>query len=64
MGQGSDVRYSEVAATFARHGWWLARVSGSHHIHTNGTQSFSVPVHNGRVKRVYCKKIKKIVGGE
>ena len=59
---GGVVRYSEVAALFSRHGWWLARVSGSHHIHTNGADSFSVPVHKGKVKYVYYKKIKKLLG--
>jgi len=31
-------------------------------ISTNGVQVFSVPVHRGKVKHVYYREIKKILG--
>ena len=58
----SDVRYAEIVALFKRNGWWLNRINGSHHIHTNGTQSFPVPVHHGKVKYGYYREVKKLLG--
>jgi predicted RNA binding protein YcfA (HicA-like mRNA interferase family) len=59
---GSPVKFSVIVALFKRHGWWLDRVRGSHHLFTNGDQSYTVPVHSNKVKYVYYKQIKKLLG--
>jgi predicted RNA binding protein YcfA (HicA-like mRNA interferase family) len=58
----SDVSFSEVRRFVERHGWVLVRIRGSHHIFNrpNG-RIFVVPVHNGKVKYVYYRQIKKII---
>ena len=61
---GSDVRLAIVTTLFKRYGWWLDRVKGSHHLFTDGSQAYSVPVHHGKVKYVYYKQIKKLLGEE
>ncbi len=41
-------------------GYKLARVSGSHHIFIRaGDKPISIPVHNGKIKRVYQRQIDK-----
>ena len=56
----SDVRYGEILALFRQNGWWLLRVPGSHHVFTDGSRIYSLPVHHGKVKHVYYKQIQKI----
>ena len=59
----SQERFGVVRALLERHGWTLARVAGSHHIFQKpGDRQWSVPVHNGKVKPVYVRQIKKYVG--
>jgi predicted RNA binding protein YcfA (HicA-like mRNA interferase family) len=61
----SEVRLAEIKRLLGRHGWQLKRVSGSHHIFDRvGGPQISIPVHNGRVKHVYVRKIEKIIRGE
>ncbi len=44
-----------------RKGYLLARVSGSHHVFTKpGQLPVSIPVHRGKVKPHYVRKIKKL----
>lgn len=57
----SPVRYAVVAAMFRGAGWWLGRVRGSHHVFTDGTRSFSVPVHQNKVKHAYVREIEKLL---
>jgi len=61
-GMGGDVRFAEISALFKKHGWWLKRVRGSHHHFTDGQQLATVPVHHGKVKYVYYRQIKKLLG--
>ena len=56
----SELRYGEIARLFSANGWWLLRVRGSHHIFTNGSRVYPVPVHHGKVKYVYFKQIQKL----
>jgi len=57
---GSEVRYGEVVKLFKANSWWLLRVRGSHHVFTDGSRIFSVPVHHGKVKYVYLRQIQKL----
>ncbi len=44
-----------------RKGYTLARISGSHHVFVKaGETPVSIPVHKGKVKPYYVRKIEKI----
>ena len=58
----SKERFSEVRRLIVSRGWFLDRVSGSHHIFTKpNRRNIVVPVHGGMVKAVYVKQAKKII---
>lgn len=57
--------FTKVRRLLESQGWTLARISGSHHIFTKpGELPISIPVHRGKVKTVYVRKIEKICGGK
>lgn len=57
----SPVRYSVVKRMLEAAGWKYDRTTGSHHIFVKpGQRSFSVPVHQGKVKYGYVKAIQKL----
>jgi predicted RNA binding protein YcfA (HicA-like mRNA interferase family) len=59
----SPVRFALVRAMLESHGWNLIRISSSHHIFSKpGVGSTSVPVHGGKVKYAYVRKVKKLLG--
>jgi predicted RNA binding protein YcfA (HicA-like mRNA interferase family) len=59
----NDIRFADVRRLLESHGWYLNRIRGSHHIFSKpGNGSTSVPVHGGKVKHAYYRKIKKLVG--
>ena len=57
----SPVKYRVVHQMLKTNKWWLDRVRGSHHTYTNGTRSYTFPVHQNEVKNVYVKEIKSIL---
>jgi len=59
----SDVSFSEIRRVVERHGWVLVRIRGSHHIFKlPDGRIYVVPVHHGKVRYVYVREIKKILG--
>ena len=57
--------FTKVRRLLESQGWTLARISGSHHIFTKpGELPISIPVHRGKVKAVYARKVEKICRGE
>ncbi len=57
--------FTKVRRLLESQGWTLVRISGSHHIFTKpGELPRSIPVHRGKVKAVYVRKIQKICGGK
>lgn len=59
----TEVRFAEVRKFLERHGWTLDRISGSHHVFVKeGQANLALPVHRGRVKAVYIRKIEKAIG--
>lgn len=59
----SDVRFAEVRKLVEVHGWELVRISGSHHVfQLPDGRSYVVPVHRNKVKHVYFREIKKLLG--
>lgn len=55
------MRFLEVRKALEAKGYFLHRVTGSHHVFKKpGTGSFVVPVHSGKVKAVYVRQIEKL----
>ena len=58
---GNEVRFAEVRRILEGRGYVLARIRGSHHLFIKpGELPVSVPVHQGKVKSVYVRKIEKL----
>jgi predicted RNA binding protein YcfA (HicA-like mRNA interferase family) len=50
----SEMRLPEVARMLEAKGYFLHRITGSHHVFKKpGVGTFAVPVHHGKVKPVY-----------
>ncbi len=61
MTMASEMRLSEVRKLLAAKGYFLHRITGSHHVFKKpGAGSFTVPVHHGKVKAVYVRQIQKL----
>jgi predicted RNA binding protein YcfA (HicA-like mRNA interferase family) len=62
----SPIRFAELRKELERAGYRLVRISGSHHIFEKAGDPhlIVVPVHQGKVKPVYGRKIHKIIGGD
>jgi predicted RNA binding protein YcfA (HicA-like mRNA interferase family) len=57
----SEVRFAEVRRMLEAKGYRLDRVNGSHHVFEKpGCHHQSVPVHGGKVKVHYVRKIEKL----
>jgi predicted RNA binding protein YcfA (HicA-like mRNA interferase family) len=57
----SEVRFAEVRKLLEAKGYRLDRVRGSHHVFERpGSGIVIVPVHHGKVKYGYVRKIEKI----
>jgi len=58
----SEMRFTEVRRMLEEKGWGLVRISGSHHIFKKIGVPYplSIPVHGGKVKAVYVRKIGKL----
>jgi predicted RNA binding protein YcfA (HicA-like mRNA interferase family) len=58
----SEERFAIVRKPLEDDGWKLARISSSHHIFEKpGRPLLSVPVHRGKVKPVYVRRIREII---
>jgi predicted RNA binding protein YcfA (HicA-like mRNA interferase family) len=59
----SETRFADLRRRLEAHGWTLDRINGSHHIFVKeGEDHISVPVHGGRVKPGYIRRIEKRLG--
>jgi len=59
----SPIRFAEIRKELEAAGYRLVRISGSHHIfeRPGDPQLVVIPVHHGKVKPVYGRRIKKIL---
>jgi predicted RNA binding protein YcfA (HicA-like mRNA interferase family) len=56
-----DMRFPEVRKMLEAKGYFLKRVTGSHHIFKkHGCRSLPIPVHNGKVHPAYVRMIEKL----
>lgn len=61
----SPLRFAEIRRQLEEAGYQLVRINGSHHIFDRpGGPLVSIPVHNGKVKFGYGRRIQKIVKGD
>jgi predicted RNA binding protein YcfA (HicA-like mRNA interferase family) len=62
----SDVRFADIRRMLERHGWELVRISGSHHIFAKDgeVRLISLPVHRGKVKHAYVRRLARDFGIE
>jgi len=61
----SDVRFAEVQRLLESYGYRLVRIAGSHHVFDKpGERPIPIPVHHGKVKHVYVRKILKTFKGD
>lgn len=59
----AEQKFAPLRTALEQHGWTLVRISGSHHIfRKEGWPILSIPVHGGRVKGVYVRKIQRALG--
>ncbi len=65
MTMAGETRFSVVKTMLEGAGYWLVRISGSHHYFTKaGEQPLSIPVHHGKVKPYYVRQVEKICQGD
>ena len=58
----SEAPFSVVRRMLENAGYTLVRIASSHHIFTKpGKMLVSIPVHKGKVKPVYVRKVEKII---
>ena len=58
----SDTQFLVVRRLLEKHGWTLSRINGSHHVFIGqGRPLISIPVHRGKVKSVYVRRIEKAI---
>ena len=59
----NELRFADVRRELEQAGWTLVRIRGSHHLFfKEGGGLLSIPVHKGRVKPCYGKKIRQACG--
>jgi predicted RNA binding protein YcfA (HicA-like mRNA interferase family) len=57
----SEIRFPELRKMLEAKGYRLARIHGSHYIFSKpGCLPESIPVHHGKVKHAYVRKIEKL----
>ena len=62
---GREERFSRIRRRLQASGWTLARIRGSHHVFTKpGELPISIPVHKGKIKAVYARKVEEILRAE
>lgn len=53
-----DAAFEEIKTILGNHGYKLERITGSHHIFTKPyCKSYNLPVHNGKIKKLYIKDL-------
>jgi predicted RNA binding protein YcfA (HicA-like mRNA interferase family) len=57
----SEVRFSQVRQLLEAKGYQLDRIRGSHHVFEKpGSSPVVIPVHRGKVKYAYVRRIEKL----
>ncbi len=57
----NNVKFSDICKLLEQEGFTLDRITGSHHVFEKGETIFVIPVHNGKVKSVYIKRVIQLI---
>jgi predicted RNA binding protein YcfA (HicA-like mRNA interferase family) len=56
-----NATFSDIRNLLEYEGFYLDRVTGSHHIFKYAETTFVIPVHNNRVKAIYVRKVLELI---
>jgi predicted RNA binding protein YcfA (HicA-like mRNA interferase family) len=56
-----NATFSDIRNLLEYEGFYLDRVTGSHHISKYAETTFVIPVHNNRVKAIYVRKVLELI---
>ena len=56
-----NATFSDIRNLLEYEGFYLDRVTGSHHIFKYAETTFVIPVHNNRVKAIYVQKVLELI---
>ncbi|WP_373541317.1 type II toxin-antitoxin system HicA family toxin [Chamaesiphon sp.] len=56
-----NATFSDLRNLLEYEGFYLDRVTGSHHIFKYAETTFVIPVHNNRVKAIYVRKVLELI---
>ncbi len=56
-----NATFSDIRNLLEYEGFYLDRVTGSHHIFKYAETTFVIPVHNNRVKAIYVQRVLELI---
>jgi predicted RNA binding protein YcfA (HicA-like mRNA interferase family) len=56
-----NATFADIRNLLEYEGFYLDRVTGSHHIFKYAETTFVIPVHNNRVKVIYVRKVLELI---
>ena len=56
-----NATFADIRKLLEYEGFYLDRVTGSHHIFKYAETTFVIPVHNNRVKAIYVRKVLELI---
>lgn len=56
-----NAKFSDIRKLLEQEGFFLDRITGSHHIFKKDETTFVVPVHNNKVKTIYVKRVIELI---
>jgi predicted RNA binding protein YcfA (HicA-like mRNA interferase family) len=56
-----NATFADIHNLLEYEGFYLDRVTGSHHIFKYAETTFVIPVHNNRVKAIYVRKVLELI---
>ncbi len=56
-----NATFADIRNLLEYEGFYLDRVTGSHHIFKYAETTFVIPVHNNKVKAIYVRKVLELI---
>jgi predicted RNA binding protein YcfA (HicA-like mRNA interferase family) len=56
-----NATFADIRKLLEYEGFYLDRVTGSHHIFKYAETTFVIPVHNNKVKAIYVRKVLELI---
>jgi predicted RNA binding protein YcfA (HicA-like mRNA interferase family) len=56
-----NATFADLRTLLEYEGFYLDRVTGSHHIFKYANMTFVIPVHNNKVKAIYVRKVLELI---